>query len=723
MSANDGGSSDRTSILPTSSTRAPHSKSRRGCQTCKKRHIRCDERIPECTNCSRRGLKCPGYRSSLRWSTKYELLRGRGGLQHPHAHGSVLENVNQFIPSEQGLLHPLHGMFAAPEMLGFSGALYCPGDDSASSSTELQADDGVRAHGDISMGALATVARPGSTIPASFATADMSHTFLDPDGNNIGYVTTIGANTDISEQHLAVPQSLTHLPTHLIECWFAHVCPIWSTFDSNCNNNRHIASVSWSSSAAVFHTLQHMSAAYMVHSRPELKDMLPAITVQAAHCIKKELSLLKTSSNPVVTIDLVFAVLALGTSLHWTNDALDVCWLEDIRMLLNIWRKNMSPSQDLIHAYFRQATSYWQMLMCLVRDDIVHEGLGRRRRKQENLLMAVISSNEADLVAHPLSSPDIPPTPGGTTLPNSWCGASFEAIDLFGQVLALCRRARSRETRCKFTLRSSREAICDIQIAKELREELIALDVQMTMVVDELYGFTVDTRDAATPMAHLLLTADAYRKASLLQLYLTFDDLEVRSAGDSSFETINICSASGSSFSRTRKLSELALQIITTLQEIPLDSRVRSIHPILYLAVAPGLKLSTAEHESTDPYSMRGPSQTTFMMDSETSPLLDEPLDYDTLSATTTQGYAIDGEHLDHSSSFLSTFSSRIEHARSFVEERVNALRHVLPERPLTMVLELIHAIWNHNVISKSKAKDIHWMDIMMNSTLQTLFR
>ena len=50
----------RNSPKPTASLRAKHIKSRRGCTTCKTRHIRCDESIPHCRNCALSGRLCDG---------------------------------------------------------------------------------------------------------------------------------------------------------------------------------------------------------------------------------------------------------------------------------------------------------------------------------------------------------------------------------------------------------------------------------------------------------------------------------------------------------------------------------------------------------------------------------------------------------------------------------------------------------------------------------------
>ncbi|OBT50714.1 hypothetical protein VE04_09825 [Pseudogymnoascus sp. 24MN13] len=39
--------------------RRSHTKSRKGCDTCKRRHIRCDENFPQCKNCTKHNVRCP----------------------------------------------------------------------------------------------------------------------------------------------------------------------------------------------------------------------------------------------------------------------------------------------------------------------------------------------------------------------------------------------------------------------------------------------------------------------------------------------------------------------------------------------------------------------------------------------------------------------------------------------------------------------------------------
>lgn len=38
--------------------RKSHTKSRKGCRTCKKRHIRCSEEFPQCKNCTKHSVRC-----------------------------------------------------------------------------------------------------------------------------------------------------------------------------------------------------------------------------------------------------------------------------------------------------------------------------------------------------------------------------------------------------------------------------------------------------------------------------------------------------------------------------------------------------------------------------------------------------------------------------------------------------------------------------------------
>ncbi|KAJ5302950.1 hypothetical protein N7476_009749 [Penicillium atrosanguineum] len=52
----------------------PHST---GCALCRERHIKCDEVVPECTQCQRYGKTCPGYRRTFRFQDEGPSLERR----------------------------------------------------------------------------------------------------------------------------------------------------------------------------------------------------------------------------------------------------------------------------------------------------------------------------------------------------------------------------------------------------------------------------------------------------------------------------------------------------------------------------------------------------------------------------------------------------------------------------------------------------------------------
>ncbi|KAL2825857.1 fungal-specific transcription factor domain-containing protein [Aspergillus pseudoustus] len=72
-------------------------KTRTGCIRCKQRKIKCDETVPNCNQCMRRGYDCPGYKKPLKWSAKYEI--GRGQAQETPA-------VSNPTPPEENDLSP-----------------------------------------------------------------------------------------------------------------------------------------------------------------------------------------------------------------------------------------------------------------------------------------------------------------------------------------------------------------------------------------------------------------------------------------------------------------------------------------------------------------------------------------------------------------------------------------------------------------------------------------
>ncbi|KAL4866938.1 hypothetical protein BDV12DRAFT_210223 [Aspergillus spectabilis] len=73
--------------------RAYSKRSRTGCQTCRTRHVRCDEAFPACKNCTSTGRKCDGYERSHLPTT---VIRRKQFLSSHHS-TSTLRSLQQNI--------------------------------------------------------------------------------------------------------------------------------------------------------------------------------------------------------------------------------------------------------------------------------------------------------------------------------------------------------------------------------------------------------------------------------------------------------------------------------------------------------------------------------------------------------------------------------------------------------------------------------------------------
>ncbi|KAF5630098.1 4-hydroxybenzoate benzoate ligase [Fusarium sp. NRRL 52700] len=521
-----------------------------------------------CENCAKFGCPCPGYTQKLRWSHKHqrdETLISKettfGRDVQPQVPLPVIQVENFDIQAGSAGLHNVLDTLPDESVILNDDYDYSWLSETAASWQATGLDIGV----DL------LVEPPQDPFNSSER----------PEEHDL----TLTSNPRII-------QAPVHISTTLIEYWFRYICPVRSTFDSDVNNNRSLARDSWATSEAVFYTMQVMSAVCLVDTMPHLRQTLPTLREQSTLAITQGISQVRNLGLSPVTADLVFAVLARGTSSHWiTPGNLDYSWLESARELLFMWNVGISASDALVHAYFCQALAYWEMLLALVGRGSNTSIIEKKRQKYQDKLHQAMLPEEGTFatISHPHLSISSSFKPLGT-LPNSWCGISNEVIETFGQILALCRSACDyNQDQRTVRLEIASKALCDIAVARELEKELLSMDFNALVLLEELQGFYVDTRDDNTPVSHLLETAEAYRKAGLLQLYLTFDDLAVNANGvQNAFA--NGCNDAGDKTSREIFLMDLTLQLVATLERIPAESGSKFIHPMLYVSAAAGLK-------------------------------------------------------------------------------------------------------------------------------------
>lgn len=299
------------------------------------------------------------------------------------------------------------------------------------------------------------------------------------------------------------------------------------------------------------------------------------------------------------------------------------------------------------------------------------------------------------------------------TLPNSWCGISNEVIEVFGQVLALCRSAcEYNRDKALLTLDTASKALCDIAVANELEKELLSMDFDTIVLLEEVQGFDVDTQDDNTPVSHLLQTAEAYRKAGLLQLYLTFDDLAVnKSSGPDGSATMDAVSSEPvDKETRARSLVDMALQLVATLEKIPVESGSKFIHPILYLSAAVGLrfgKWSEDSHGSEIP-------------EDANSGLIDPSIsqvDW-TLIDSTQQTLRLP-DSSDSLASFIPQSILKIAKARRLVWSRLDMIRQASPYKAGDSLLRIVKTIWSEYDKAQSDNSKMSWLKILSQTRLE----
>jgi hypothetical protein len=169
----------------------------------------------------------------------------------------------------------------------------------------------------------------------------------------------------------------------------------------------------------------------------------------------------------------------------------------------------------------------------------------------------------------------------------------------------------------------------------------------------------LDTGDRTSLQIHFALLANAFRIASLLQLHQTF-----QLDASSFLEPI----------SQKRLVLKLALELVKILEDIPVWSNTRCTQPILYITAASGLRFETPPGRGQDLFS------------------------------------ALTPELLE------------VHRARRFILDRFAALQRSLPPKPIIVATELVQAVWRKYESERSDVLDVHWIDVMIDGRLSTLF-
>lgn len=528
----------------------------------------------------------------------------------------------------------------------------------------------------------------------------------------------------------------THVPTILIEHWFSDVCPMWNIFDSDSNFNRQFASASWSSSEPVFYAMQSMSAACLVDTLPAMMPVLSSLTAKALAAIRHRVSFYQNAQRtamPEFPTDLLFAIFAMGTSLHWKHGfELGSSLMDHAHCVIDCYRNRlpaMTPSERTHLAFFRKALICWEGILSAADSKFTPTSFTARRSSYQ---ARIASSHFQVQSPRPTFGP--PVLSIGDAELHPWCGVSSDVLQKFGQVMTLCHNARRRLS--STVQDTDLEANCDLGLAHELASELLAMDFNSDPRRGGSDDQYLDTNDNDTPLSHLLDIAEAYRQACLLQLSLTFQDLHVPIIADSNVGLLSAIQGDcieSHGMTRAQTLVGLALQLVDQLKKIPPESGSRCMQPLLYLCAASGLQLNPLpliepypEHgQTSDRTTIEGCHDITNPEALQPSWLSDGLGDTfetskDFMQISDVPAASISAD-LDPSHSFtISTF--KVAQARSFVKKRLGMLQQLLPPRYTGTALRLAEAIWAEYDCTSDGGSSLYWFDIMVREKLQTFF-
>ncbi|KAI1502113.1 fungal-specific transcription factor domain-containing protein [Biscogniauxia marginata] len=466
--------------------------------------------------------------------------------------------------------------------------------------------------------------------------------------------------------------------TLLVEEWFRSVCSMWSGFDSAINMNRELARDAWARSEAVMHSLQSMSAICLSTQMPQLRQSAVRYLKLAVAAIQRDITASYESPSSESATDLLFALCCVGTASCWVDTRIiGARFLRDAKILLRRMneRSGSLSTRDRQKLYFfNNSITYWNMLVAVVSDEPDELGIPRLK----NLPMTQLAA--------------------GQITPHPWTGISSTVQLLFMRTMKLCRQYRW------YSKQSQTHPNPDIQSHFNIIEAACKVEEELLGLVHHQVSTFSDTGDSMSPILHLIDVAEAYRLASLLQLYQTFSDLARRrlprqKANYSSYTLWSDC------------ITPLSFRLIDILKGIPASSGTRCIQPLLYLSAGTGLRFD--------------PKTLTYMQERQRNTFLEfGRSDKDVTGSDQSSSTSVTGDILrsDEPPSPITRHSFEVIHARRFILGRFAMLEHCLPPAPILVARNLIRKIWEAYDSERTGASHVHWIDVMEKSNLQTIF-
>ncbi|OBS24800.1 hypothetical protein FPOA_05337 [Fusarium poae] len=682
-------------------------RSRSGCLTCRNKHLKCDETKPECQVCITRGVQCGGYQRGLRWSTKHEKTaeltqhkfptstspkstcptkrrRGRPPKRQPDTASIASFTTTSSVLSPNDIAD--QGSFvefvldASPSEPGHSGLVQEAEHNTTTDNFMTQFPMDLPVEG-LPIEEFSWISDALHLSPTSQSFTENPELSLFP--------------TQQSYSTLFLPPPITDLSSQLVDYWFRDVCSLWSQYDSPTNANRMMATALWSTSEAVSTSLQSMSSAYLSSRMPHMKKTSISMMKNATDVIEAELLVVKSSPNlDTVPMGLIYGLFCIGTSICWLNATqLGIPFLKEAKALLhrvNQQKRSLSEDERKLLSILNKSWQYCEMLLSVVSDTnhfISYEAKG------------VEEIDDISLDEYPTAAPVDPIV---DDMPHPWTGVSNTVSRLLTQTLRLCRNYRYHVKHPgPFATRDHANALKMIEEAKSLEEKLLGLDFESAPA-------NTETGDQKTPCRHLINVAEAYRLAGLIHIYQTFPELVLLRLPD------NLTGSADVHVPWEECITPLSLRLAKLIEQLPADSGSKMTQPLLCITASTGLRFEPPDVVSRYLESqVQAPAATT------------SPFDLGSTEHCGLSDYIGQLVQADEDIDRLSTMSeSRLKmvETRCFIIGRLDALEALLPPRPIEVAKTLVQKIWDEYDKEKPNSVSVHWIDVMEENNLRSLF-
>jgi hypothetical protein len=686
-------SKSRTSAAPLGPRN--FSKSRNGCIKCRAQRVsfflnvlvgkanalkqkKCDEAHPSCNNCLSRGIACPGYQKSLKWSTKYETVKkttesqvSKEQLPLPWPKTSKLLAYQPGDTDRQATTILPRNTDRTPSSPDptVTAEIEVPAVSLLSPDAEAVYTLGVEDEGQDSLFTLSD--------PLEYAT-ESQEDLPEDQGYEFQSDMSYGAGSRMVTSRqgtgsrgllrnfykilpTTLPKTLNHEGSMLVEHYFKDVCGIYSSYDSTLNPFRMSVAGSWSSTASIYYAIQSMAAAHLSNTYPSMEPVGIKMTGLANAALREELILYQSGQKNSNCALLVTLLLGLSACWHKTND-LGLGYLRVARLLMYprlAQTESRAPDIERQDQFFEEALIYWEMMMAFVTPDD-HDPLSVRPADEQD------KAKETENATNP-ESPDTL-SDSQTILPHPWTGVAPKVQMLFAEAAQLVRQERTT-LRDDGSLEWATDSVRRRSAALSLEEQLLAVELPTASAL-------VDSGDKTTSKQDFIIIAEATRCAALLEIYRVFPNTLQKRLGvaaqdvwSSSFNFGDdwFAEPSKTADDSTEFLNSLALHILDLIAKLPPESGTRFLQLMLIVVAASELR------------------------------------------------YTNSGINLDFLD--LTSESLKIMNARLFAEERLGNHAVRLPAKPVRLMIALVREVWRRWDLGE----EVFWLDIMIANKWETV--